>query len=158
MKRIVIGADKSGYALKESVKSYLKGMGYEIEDLGTQTEDDFKPYYEVASSVAKRIQNEEFEKGILFCGTGMGMCIVANKFKGVYAAVVEGSYTARMCSVINSANILTLGGWVTAPQQAIDMVEKWLGTKFAEGFPKERQTFLSDALDKVKKIERENFR
>ena len=91
--KIAIGADKSGFSLKESLKTYLLEKGYEVEDLGLTDPDGFKAYYEVAPAVAKKVQSGEAEKGILCCGTGMGMAIVANKFKGVYASVVEGSFT-----------------------------------------------------------------
>lgn len=157
MNKIVIGADKSGFPLKEAVKSHLETRGYEVLDVGMQCEEDFKPYFEVAPEVAQRIQSGEYKKGILFCGTGMGMNIIANKFKGVYAAVVEGSYSAKMCSVINQANVLTLGGWLLAPQQAVDMVDRWLDTAFLEGFEFKRD-FLTNAFHEVQKIEETNFK
>lgn len=157
MKKIVIGADKSGFPLKEEVKTYLVSLGYDVEDVGMQTSEDFRAYYEVAPEVAKRIQSGSYEKGILFCGTGMGMNIIANKFKGIYAAVVEGSYSAKMCSVINQANVLTMGGWLIAPQQAMDMVDRWLHTGFTEGL-EHKHDFLSNAFKTVQKIEDENFK
>ncbi|RKX47860.1 MAG: RpiB/LacA/LacB family sugar-phosphate isomerase [Thermotogae bacterium] len=157
-KKIVIGSDKSGFTLKEALKEYLVEHGFEVEDVGMQTIEDFQPYYEVAPKVAKKVQSGEFSRGLLCCGTGMGMAIVANKFKGVYAAVVEGSYGAKMAKVINNANVLTMGGWKLAPQEAIDMLERWLNASFAEGFPEDRQEFLKNALEKVKEIEMENFK
>jgi ribose 5-phosphate isomerase B len=158
MKKIVIGSDKSGFCLKEEIKAYLKGLGYEVLDVGMRTMEDFKPYFDVAPEVAKRIQSGEFEKGILCCGTGMGMAITANKFKGVYAAVVEGSYSAKMCTVINNANVLAMGGWIVSPQMAFDMVDRWLNTDFTGGFPEDRQAFLRNAFSKVKEIEDRNFK
>ena len=157
-KKIVIGSDKSGFTLKEALKEYLVEHGFEVEDVGMQTIEDFQPYYEVAPKVAKKVQSGEFSRGLLCCGTGMGMAIVANKFKGVYAAVVEGSYGAKMAKVINNANVLTMGGWKLAPQEAIDMLERWLNASFAEEFPEDRQEFLKNALEKVKEIEMENFK
>jgi len=71
------------------------------------SEDDFETYYDIAAKVAKGIQSQEYEKGILFCGTGMGMSIVANKFKGVYAAAIESRYAEKMCKIINKANVIT---------------------------------------------------
>lgn len=156
--KIVIGADKSGFTLKESVKVYLLEKGFEVEDLGLTDPNGFKAYYEVAPAVAKKIQSGEAEKGILFCGTGMGMAIIANKFKGIYASVVEGSYSAKMCAVINKSNILTMGGWIVAPQMAVDMVDRWLNTAFTEGFPPDRQKFLDGAFERVQEIEGENFK
>jgi ribose 5-phosphate isomerase B len=157
MKKIIIGADRSGRSLKDGLVEYLESIGYEVKDVGMVSEEEFKAYYDVAPLVAKAIQNKEYEKGILCCGTGAGMNIIANKFKGVYAVAVEGSYTARMSSIINSANVLTLGGWVLAPQQAIDMVDRWLNTAFTETF-EQKAEFLCNALDIVKGIEEENFK
>jgi ribose 5-phosphate isomerase B len=158
MKKIVIGSDKSGFVLKEAVKEHLVQQGFTVDDVGMQSLEDFQPYFMVAPKVARKIQSGEYEKGILFCGTGMGMSIIANKHKGVYAAVVEGSYSAKMCSVINQANVLTMGGWILAPQQAVDMVDRWLNTGFAEGFPEDRRNFLGNAFAEVQKLERENFK
>ena len=155
---LAIGSDKSGYTLKEAVKAYLTEQGHEVQDMGLIDPDGFMPYYTVASNVAGKVSGGEFEKAVLICGTGAGMCIVANKFKGVYAVVAEGSYTARMAAVVNQANILTMGGWAIAPQQAIDMVDRWLKAGFTEGFPEDRQQFLRNAFDEVRKIENDHFK
>ena len=157
MKKIIVGADKSGFPLKEALKEHLIEKGYEVEDVGMYNLDDFQAYYEVAPKVAMKIQSGEYEKGLLCCGTGMGMSIVANKFKGVYAAVVEGSYAAKMCKVINNANVLTMGGWKLAPQEAIDMLDRWLNTDFCEGF-EFKKDFLTNAYEQVQEIENKNFK
>ena len=136
----------------------MEQKGHEVQDLGLTDPDGFKPYYEVAPVIAKKIQDGEVEKAVLVCGTGAGMCIVANKFKGVYAVAVEGSYTARMSQIINQANVLTMGGWVIASQQATDMLDRWLLAGFTEGFAPERSKFLYGAYEEVKKIEEKNFR
>jgi ribose 5-phosphate isomerase B len=157
MKKIIVGADRSGRSLKDALVEYLESVGYEVKDVGMVSEEEFKAYYDVAPLVAKAIQNGEYEKGILCCGTGAGMNIIANKFKGIYAVVSEGSYTSRMSSIINQANVLTLGGWVVAPQQAIDMVDRWLNTSFTETFEAKAE-FLCNAFEQVKGIEDENFK
>jgi ribose 5-phosphate isomerase B len=157
-KRIVIGSDKSGFTLKEAVKKHLQEKGYEVEDVGTLDPENWLPYYVVAPRVAKKIQSGEYERGILICGTGAGMSIVANKFKGIYAVAVEGSYTGKMAKVVNNANVLTMGGWVIAPEQACDIVDKWLDSSFTEGFPEWRQEFLKNAYKEIQKIEGENFK
>ena len=87
MKKIIIGSDKSGFQLKEAVKAHLVEAGYEVTDAGSQSEENAMFYYEAAENVAPRVGGGEFEKGILICGTGMGMSIVANKHKGVYALI-----------------------------------------------------------------------
>jgi len=157
MKKIVVGADRSGRPLKDSVVEYLVSMGFEVKDVGMVSEEAFKAYYDVAPKVAEAVQSGEFEKGLLFCGTGAGMNIIANKHKGVYAVVSEGSYTSKMSSVVNSANVLCMGGWVVAPQQAIDMVDRWLNTGFTEGL-EDKKDFLCNAFDLVKEIEDKNFK
>jgi ribose 5-phosphate isomerase B len=157
MKKMIIGADRSGMPLKDAIVEYLVSIGYEVEDVGMVSEDNFKAYYDVAPKVARAIQEGKYEKGILCCGTGAGMNIIANKYKGVYALVSEGSYTARMSSIINQANVLTLGGWVVAPQQAIDMIDRWLNTGFTETF-EHKAEFLCNAFEQVKGIEEENFK
>lgn len=155
--KLVIGSDKSGFQLKEELKKYLIEQGHEVDDCGLTDPDGFKPYFEVAPVAARKIQAGDAERAILVCGTGAGMAIVANKFKGVYAVTVEGAYTARMARVINQANVITMGGWVVAPQQAIDMVSRWLAASFTEGFPEDRQKFLCNAFLQVGRIEEENF-
>jgi len=157
MKKIIVGADRSGRPLKDEVVAYLVAAGYEVNDVGMVSEEAFKAYFDVAPNVAKAISNGEYEKGLLFCGTGAGMNIIANKYKGVYAVVSEGSYTAKMSSIINQANVLCMGGWVVAPQQAIDMVDRWLNTKFLETF-EHKSDFLCNAFEQVKVIEGENFK
>lgn len=151
--KIIIGSDKSGFSLKEQIKADLISKGYEVSDKGTTDINNFMPYFTVAPIIAKAIQKGEADKGILICGTGAGMCIVANKFKGIYAVCVEGSYSARMSAVINRANVLTMGGWVVAPEMGINMVNSWLNAEFADGFPPERKVFLENAYNKVKDIE-----
>lgn len=155
--KIIIGSDKSGFALKEAIKADLAAKGYQVDDKGTQSIENFMPYFQVAPIIAQAIQDGEYDKGILVCGTGAGMCVVANKFKGVYAVCAEGSFTARMSGVINQANVLTLGGWVIAPEMAINMVDNWLSAKFGDGFPEDRKAFLANAYSKVQEIEEEQF-
>ncbi|HBF36453.1 MAG TPA: RpiB/LacA/LacB family sugar-phosphate isomerase [Firmicutes bacterium] len=156
--RLVIGADFAGYPLKEVIKEHLIKSGYEVVDLGATEKDTDLPYYKVATAVAKKVQSKEVDKALLFCGTGAGMCIVANKFKGVYAVACEGIFTARQCGIINNANILTLGSRVVGSMNAIEMVENWLSVKFLEGKTPENQKFLTNALEEVEKIETGNFK
>ncbi len=157
-KRIVIGSDKSGFPLKEEIKEYLISEGYKVEDVGMQNMNDFMGFYEVAPRLAKKIQNGEYEKGILICGTGAGMSIVANKFKGIYAVAVEGSYAAMMSKVINNANVITMGGWKLASKEAIDMVNRWLNYDFGEGIELSRKEFLINAKKEIEAVEEENFK
>ena len=93
--KLAIGSDKSGFAVKEAIKAYLKEANIACDDLGTVDLNDVHPYYRVASDVAPLVQNGTYEKAILICGTGAGMSVVANKFKGVYAVACEGVYSCR---------------------------------------------------------------
>jgi len=155
---IVIGSDRSGFTLKEAVKLWLEDQGYAVKDVGTKDPENFMPYFQVAPVAAKMVQAGDVKRAILVCGTGMGMAIAANKFKGVYAAVVNGVYEAKMSAVINKANVLTLGGWVTAPEKSYDMVKAWLETPFGEGFPPDRVDFLTNAFAQVQSVEDDNFK
>jgi ribose 5-phosphate isomerase B len=111
------------------------------------------PYFKVAPVAAEKIQAGEFDKGILICGTGMGMAVVANKFKGVYAAACESTYAAEKCRAINDANILTMGGWMIGSVLGCEMADKFLNTSFTQGLEPWRQEFLTNARTKVYEIE-----
>lgn len=155
--RIAIASDKSGFALKEAIKKHLLELGHEVADVGTQNMDVGVPFFEGAPKVAQMIQSGDWEKGILCCGTGMGMSIVANKYQGVYAAAVESVYAAKKCRAINNANVLCLGGWVIGEMMGIEMVDAYLNTEFTEGLEEWRQEFLKNAIVKVKKLEDEIY-
>ena len=124
--KIAIGSDKSGFAAKEAVKAYLVEAGVEFDDLGTTDLGDVHPYYQVASEVAPLVQNGTYEKAVLICGTGAGMSVVSNKYKGVYAVACEGVYSAKMARAINNANVLCMGGWIVGPEMAVEMVKTFL--------------------------------
>ena len=144
MKKIIIGSDKSGFQLKEAVKAHLVEAGYEVTDAGSQSEENAMFYYEAAENVAPRVGGGEFEKGILICGTGMGMSIVANKHKGVYAAV-------------NNANILTMGGWITGEVVGCQIADTFLNTEFTQNLEEWRANNLRNAEKKVKEIEEQIY-
>lgn len=153
MKKIVIGSDKSGFELKEAIKKHLTAKGYAVDDCGTTNANEAKGYFIVAPIAAKKVQNHEYERAVLICGTGMGMAIVANKYRGIYAAVCENTYAAEKCRAINDANVLTLGGWITGAVAGCEIVDKFLETGFTENLEQWRREFLRDAREKVKEIE-----
>ena len=130
--KIAIGSDKSGFAVKEAVKAYLAESGADFDDLGTVDLNDVHPYYRVASEVAPLVQQGKYERAVLICGTGAGMCVVANKFKGVYAVACEGVYAAKMARAINNANVLAMGGWIVGPEMAVEMVKTFLATEWCQ--------------------------
>lgn len=155
--KIAIGSDKSGFAAKEAIKAYLKSIDADFGDLGTVTEDNVHPYYEVASTVALKVQSGEYDRAILICGTGAGMCIVANKYKGVHAVACEGVYSAKMARAINGANVLCMGGWIVGPEMAIEMVKAFLETEWLEGLEDWRQANLKRFNACVESIEDEIY-
>lgn len=153
--RVVIGSDKSGFVLKEALKAHLLEKGHEVDDCGTLDLDHVKPFYVTASNLAPKIQSGEYERGILICGTGAGMAIVANKYKNVYAMPCTDIYDARMCRAINDANVMTMGGWKLGPEVACEMADIFLTTDFTEGLEEWRREFLKNAKVQVKELENE---
>ena len=151
--KLAIGSDKSGFAVKEAVKAYLCEAGVEFDDLGTVDLNDVHPYYRVAGDVAPLVQNGTYEKAILICGTGAGMCVVSNKYKGVHAVACEGVYSARMARAINNANVLCMGGWIVGPEMAIEMVKTFLATEWCQDLEDWRAVNMHKFAAEVKKIE-----
>jgi ribose 5-phosphate isomerase B len=151
--KLAIGSDKSGFAVKEAIKAYLTEAGVEFDDLGTVDLNEVHPYYRVASDVAPLVQNGTYEKAVLICGTGAGMCVVSNKFKGVHAVACEGVYSAKMARAINNANVLCMGGWIVGPEMAIEMVKTFLATEWCQDLEDWRAVNMHKFSAEVKKIE-----
>jgi ribose 5-phosphate isomerase B len=147
MKKIVVAADPFAVGLKDAIVAHLKGKGYEVSDVGA-TAAQAVPYYDGAVAASKVLQAGGAEKAILFCGTGMGMSIVANRFKGVTAAVVESVFAAKMCRAINNANALCLGQMIWGEWMAKEAVDTFLKTEFTEGLDG-FACFLKEAVQKV---------
>lgn len=143
-KRIVIGSDHIGYPLKEYLKTILKGMGWEIEDCGThnRTRTDYPIY---ANKVAQKITSGEFERGILICGSGVGMSITANKIHGIRAVVCSEPYSAVLSRKHNNSNILCMGSRVVGEELAEMIVREWLVVEYEGG---RHQTRL-DMIDEI---------
>lgn len=129
---LAIGSDHGGYKLKEEIKKMLDGLGLEYHDFGTHSPDSVD-YPDIASAVGQAVVGGECEKGILICGTGIGISIAANKIKGVRAALCHDEFSAQMAREHNDANILALGERVTGIGLALNIVQKWLNTEFAGG-------------------------
>lgn len=142
---IAIGSDHGGLQLKDAVRTYLVGRGLIVDDLGTNNEDSVD-YPDFGARVAKAVSHQVVAKGILICGTGIGMSITANKFPGIRAALVWDDFTAQMAKEHNDANILVLGGRVLSVDDACRMIGIWLDTPFAGGRHQGR-------LDKIAQIE-----
>lgn len=142
---IAIGSDHGGLQLKDAVRTYLVGRGLIVDDLGTNSEDSVD-YPDFGARVAQAVSRQVVAKGILICGTGIGMSITANKFPGVRAALVWDDFTAQMAKEHNDANILVLGGRVLSVDAACRMIGIWLDTAFSGGRHQGR-------LDKIAQIE-----
>ncbi|MEN2985542.1 MAG: ribose 5-phosphate isomerase B [Thermodesulfovibrionaceae bacterium] len=144
--KIAIGSDHAGYELKEIISKILKDSGHDVVDMGCDSclSVDYPDY---AVAVATAVSEGKVERGILICGTGVGMSIVANKFKGVRAALCNDLYTARMSRLHNDANVLTIGGRVVGKDLAKEIVNIWINTPFEGGRHLQR-------IEKINFIER----
>ena len=131
--KVVIGCDKNGYYLKEDIKAYLEELGHEAIDVGCDSAADEIDYPDVATALAERIAQGEYERGILVCGTGIGMAITANKVPGVRAALCHDPYSAERARKSNDAQIMTMGAQIIAPTLARLLVDHWLASEFAGG-------------------------
>ena len=132
VKKIVIGSDHGGFNYKTKITEYLKASNYDCIDVGTYSED-YCDYPVIARKAAEKIVNGEAEKGILICGTGIGMSIAANKVKGIRAAHCTDTFSAKASRAHNNANILCLGERITGECIALDIVDVWLKSEFEGG-------------------------
>ena len=156
--RIALASDKSGFPLKSAVVEYLQSRDdIEVIDLGQNSPDESFPYVQQAPKVARAIQNGEADRGVLVCGTGQGMGIVANKFKGIYAVVADSIFAGERGKIINNANVLTMGGWITAPFLGVEIVKSWLAVGFTETM-EDRAEWLAAAVEGVQQLEEEAFK
>lgn len=144
--RVAIGADHAGYPLKEEVANSLRDDGYEITDLGTFSIESVD-YPDIAVRVASAVARGEFDRGILICGTGIGMTITANKISGIRAAATSDVYSARMARAHNNANVLGMGARVVGPGLAHEIAKTFLDADFEAGSRHERRVNKINALD-----------
>ena len=146
MEKIAIASDHAGRELKDDLIEYLASIGYEAVDMGVNS-DKSVDYPDYGIPLAEKVANGEIARGILVCGTGIGMSILANKFKGVRAALVNDVYTARMAKEHNDANILVIGGRVVGKGIARAILKTWIEAVFEGGRHQRR-------LDKIAEIEK----
>jgi len=148
--KLAIASDHGGFHLKKAVLRLLDSRKIEYVDLGVASEDSVD-YPDYAAQVAQRVASGQADGGILVCGTGIGMAITANKFKGIRAAVVTDPYTAQMSKEHNDSNVIALGGRVLDEPKAEATVQAWLDAKFQAGRHERR-------LEKIGEIENKNFK
>ncbi len=145
IRRVVIGSDHAGYEMKEAVKSHLAEKGYEVEDVGPSTRDSVD-YPDYAEAVAVRVSQGRGDLGVLICGTGIGMCIAANKVPGIRAAILYSEFAARYARMHNDANVVILGGRTMSLDEALRYLDVFLNEEFEGGRHKRR-------LEKIRKLE-----
>ena len=156
MTKIIISADPLGFELKETIKEHLITRNIEVLDVCPDGPID---YYIAGAKVGEAVSRGEVDFGMAFCATGMGPSIVANKFKGVYASVIESDFTSERCKIVNNANVLTMGQQVLTKEKAIIAVDKWLDAKFTKGCGfDDLGDFLTESLKKIKEIEEANMK
>ncbi len=149
MKRVAIGSDEAGFDLKELLKAHLEAQGLDVKDYGCPSPDPVD-YPDVAYALAKDVANDPSERGILICGTGIGMAIAANKVPGVGAAQAHDTYSAERARKSNNAQIITLGARVVGPELAKQIVDAWLRSEFQEGNSRRK-------VDKIAEIEQNHL-
>lgn len=145
--KIVLGSDHAGFELKADLRDYLVRQNIAIFDMGV-AEETPADYPRIARAVAEKISRKEFERGVLICGSGIGMSIVANRFPGVRAALCHDLYTARVSREHNDANLLVLGGRLIGKELAREMIKVWLESVFQGGNHQRR-------LDQIESLDNE---
>lgn len=147
--KIVIGSDHLGLELKNIIKDFLKEREIEVNDFGTMSKEPID-YPDIAKKVGKAVAKGDCQRGILICGTGIGMAIAANKVKGIRAAVCHDPYSAERSRKSNNAQIMAIGALIIGSELAKKLVEVWLNSEF-QGGRSERK------VEKIMEIEAENF-
>ncbi len=149
-KVVAIGSDEAGYDLKELIKQHLTAQGIEVKDYGCHSTEPVD-YPDVAVVLAKDVAAHQIERGILICGTGIGMAITANKVTGVYAAQAHDTFSAERARKSNNAQIITMGARVIGPELAKQIVDHWMASEFAGGGSARK-------VAKIKKIENDEMK
>ena len=145
VKKIVVGCDHAAYELKLKVVEHLNERGFDVTDVGTNSSDSCD-YPVFADALCKKLQNGECERGILICGTGIGMSIAANKHAGIRAACCSDSYSARLTREHNDANVLCFGARVVGEGTALDLVDIFVDTEYMGGKHARRVAMLDELL------------
>ena len=152
MHTLVIGCDNAAFSLKSEIIEYLKSYNLAIEDMGCDSSDDTTNYPTIASRVCEAIINSQYQKrGILLCGTGIGMAITANKFKNIRAAVCHDSYSAERSILSNNCNVLCMGARIIGSELAKKNLSEWLHLEYCDG----RST---PKIEEISQIEMANFK
>lgn len=141
--KIVIGSDHAGYALKEDIINIIKELGHEVKDVGCDCADSVD-YADYGIPAAEMVANGEADRGIIICGTGIGMSISANKVKGIRCALVHDLFSAKATREHNDSNVLAMGERVLGPGLAQEIAKVWLSTEFEGGRHERRIGKIAD--------------
>lgn len=146
--KIAIGSDHAGFELKEEVKKFLNEKGYEYDDLGAEKIDPNDDYPEYGKKVGEAVASGKYDRGIVICGTGIGISVAANKVHGVRASTCYTAEMAKMAREHNDSNVLALGGRIKTEEPVLDIVGVWLDTPFSNGERHKRR------IEQIKEIEK----
>lgn len=151
VKKIIIGGDPGGFQLKNAIVKHLKEEGYDVTDID---EKEAKLFQDVATEVARSVQSKEYDRGIAICGTGMGVSIICNKHRGVYAALCESVYQARRAKQVNNTNVLCMGGFIIGPEMGCAMADAWLEAEHMQGLTDEMAAIVEKEFDQLVEFEK----
>lgn len=150
-KKIIIAGEASAFHLKEKLVEFMKEKGYDFVDA---TESENMTYIEVGSVVGKAVSEGSFDFGVVICGSGMGVNLVANRYPNVYCGLCESLHTAKMARTIMNCNVLGLGGNIVAYDLACRMLEAFVETSFTEGFDEAKAAELKEYFNEMKELDR----
>ncbi|MDD6346451.1 MAG: RpiB/LacA/LacB family sugar-phosphate isomerase [Lachnospiraceae bacterium] len=149
--KIIMGGDPAGYDLKNAIRDHLREQGYDVTDVDPDAPILFQ---DVACRVAKGVQSGEFDRGIAICGTGMGVSIICNKHRGVYAALCESVYQARRAKQVNNTNVLCMGGFIIGAEMGRVMADAWLEQEHMEGLDPTMAAIVEKEFDELVEFEK----
>lgn len=149
--KIAIGSDNAAFELKKILIKHMTELGHEVKDFGIDSPEDATNYPEIGERVALAVKEQGFERGVLVCGTGIGMCIVGNKIPGICAALCHDTFSAERAIKSNNAQIITMGARVIGPELAKKIVTTWLESVFTPGPSSPKIQMVADLDSKYKK-------
>ena len=154
VKKIIMAADRYGLALKNAIREDLEKQGYVVYDVNP---DEPMLYQDAACAVAGGVQSGEYDRGMAFCGTGMGVSIICNKHRGVYAALCESIYQARRSKTVNNTNVLCMGGFIIGHELGREMARAWLEAEHMVGLDEETARIVAKEFDELVEFEKEAY-
>jgi len=158
-KFIVVGSDAAGFPLKEAVKLHLEDLGWTVEDVGvTSLDGPTEMFHRVGFKVGAKVSEGEYEKGLVFCGTGMGIHVAAGKCPHVQAGVVESVPSGKRAAAANNLNVLSMGAMYVSPAMGIEIVDEFLNTPFGGGYNQQFLDFHRLAWEEIDEFDYEAFK